>query len=695
MGARESDAVKRAARAAELREWLRQQNHRYYLLDAPEVSDAEYDARFDELRALEAAHPELVTPDSPTQRVGGAASASFEPVPHRVPMLSLRKAMDENELLDFDRRVRETLVQPRVDYTAEPKLDGLAVSLRYENGVLVRGATRGDGATGEDITANLRTLDSIPRRLRGDAPAVLEVRGEVYLPLAGFRRWVREATARGEKPPVNPRNGAAGSLRQLDPAITARRPLAFLAYGLGVVEGWTLPKTHTEVLESLSALGLPVSELVETVHGVEGCIAYFEAMAKNRAALAFEIDGVVFKLDDLAGRDELGTVSREPRWAVAYKFAAEEADTVLEKVDFQVGRTGALTPVARLKPVFVGGATVSNATLHNMDEIERKRLWLGDTVRVRRAGDVIPEVLGVVVDGELTQPDREPPSDIELPAACPVCGGHVERPEGEVVARCTNGLSCRAQLHGALVHFVSRKAIDVDGLGEKLLAQLIDDGSIASPADIYELKVEALAQRERMGEKSATNLVAAIEASRSTSFARFLFALGIPEVGETTARDLARHFGTLDALREAAERDLATATAEKKKDRYPELQAVPDVGPNVAAATTQFLAEPRNLAVIGTLVKPREEGGSGLHWPEPKELAQGPLSGKTFVITGTLQESREAVAARIEAAGGKVSGSVSAKTDYLVAGEAAGSKLAKAEKLGVAVLDWKGLLALL
>lgn len=688
-------SIPAAQRAAELRQWLQAQNHRYYVLDAPEVSDAEYDARFDELRALEAEHPELKTADSPTQQVGGAASSSFAPVPHRVPMLSLRKAMNEAELRDFDRRVRTTLAREQVAYTAEPKLDGLAVSLRYEQGVLVRGATRGDGSTGEDITANLRTIGSLPRRLKGEAPEVLEVRGEVYLPLAGFHRWVVEATARGEKPPVNPRNGAAGSLRQLDPKVTAGRPLAFLAYGLGVVQGWALPKTHIEVLAALRGFGLPVSDLVETADGVDGCLAYFESMRERRTGLGFEIDGVVFKLDDLAGREELGTVSREPRWACAYKFAAEEADTLLEKVEFQVGRTGALTPVARLQPVFVGGATVSNATLHNMDEIERKRLWLGDRVRVRRAGDVIPEVLGVVVDGELVQPDRDPATNIALPSECPVCKGHVERPEGEVVARCTNGLSCRAQLHGALVHFVSRKAIDIDGLGEKLLAQLIEGGAIASPADIYHLQADALAGMERMGEKSAANLVAAIEASRSTSFARFLFALGIPEVGETTARDLARHFGTLDALLLAAERDRATAEAVKKKDRYPELQAVPDVGPNVAAAITQFFAEPRNRAVIEVLVKPRDEGGCGVHWPAAQVAAEGPLSGRTFVITGTLPESRDAVAARIEAAGGKVTGSVSAKTDFLVAGEAAGSKLAKAEKLGVAVLGWEALLRLL
>lgn len=693
MGPCEPNAVSLApaARVAALREWLRAQNHRYYVLDDPQVSDAEYDARFDELRQLEAAHPDLIAAGTPTQQVAGSASARFEPVPHRVPMLSLRKAMDVAELRDFDRRVREALLRDQVDYTAEPKLDGLAVSLRYERGQLVRGATRGDGSTGEDITANLRTIAAVPHTLKGMAPEVLEVRGEVYLPLDGFRRWVQDATARGEKPPVNPRNGAAGSLRQLDSAITASRPLSFLAYGLGVVEGWPLPVRHSQVLDALHSFGLPVSDLIKTVAGVEGCIHYFAQMQQQRAALPFEIDGVVFKLDDLAGREELGAVSREPRWAVAYKFAAEEADTVLEKVEFQVGRTGALTPVARLAPVFVGGATVSNATLHNMDEVARKGLWPGDTVRVRRAGDVIPEVVGVVLDGAVVVPERSPITAIVLPASCPVCGGAVERIEGEVIARCTNGLSCRAQLHGALVHFVSRKAMDIDGLGEKLLAQLIEHGRVESPADIYTLTTEELVGLDRMGEKSASNLVAAIAGSRETSFARFLFALGCPQLGEATARDLARQFGTLDALYAATEADAPTEhdAAIKEKDRFPQLRAVPDVGPTVAAHLTHFFNEPRNRIVIAALVS------AGVQWPAPQASSSGPLAGKTFVITGTLPESREAVAARIEAAGGKVTGSVSAKTDYLVAGEAAGSKLAKAEKLGVAVLGWEPLLQVL
>ena len=709
-----------AKRVAELRRAIAQADHDYYVLDDPSIADAEYDALFSELLALEATHPQLLSADSPTQRVGGQAASAFAPVRHRLPMLSLRKADDVAALHEFDRRVRETLGRPLVDYAAEPKLDGLAVSLIYEDGVLVTGATRGDGETGEDITANLRTVRSIPLALAlagrrsAKPPRRLEVRGEVYLPLAGFRRWVAQATERGERAPVNPRNAAAGSLRQLDPAITATRPLAFYAYGVGVSEGWAMPKTHGAILAQLREDGFPVSALVETVTGVEGCIDYFERMAARRAQLPFDIDGVVLKLDDLASREELGTVSREPRWACAYKFAAEEAETWLENVEFQVGRTGAITPVARLKPVFVGGATVSNATLHNLDEVTRKDVRIGDTVIVRRAGDVIPEVARVVLERR--------PADarvIVLPPACPVCGGAIERPEGEAVARCTNGLSCRAQLHGALIHFVSRKAMDIEGLGEKLLAQLIDtdreDLRIATPADIYlKLDAEKLASLERMGEKSAQNLVDAIERSRGTSFERFLFALGIRVVGETTARDLARHFGTLPALLEAAELDAAESatvlaaraahaareaeagrkirrTEAERGPAYPRLEAVPDVGETVAESIAHFLTEPRNRAVIDTLVAPKPRG-AGIHWPAPKAVTGGVLDGQTFVITGTLPGlSRDEAGALIEANGGKLSGSVSKKTDYLLAGESAGSKLAKAQSLGVPVIDLEAL----
>ncbi|MDZ4078586.1 NAD-dependent DNA ligase LigA [Hydrocarboniphaga sp.] len=678
-------------RIAELRQALEEHNYRYYVLDDPKVADAEYDRLFEALRKLESEHPELLTSDSPTQRVGGAPRPGFEEVQHRLPMQSLRKCADEGELRDFDRRVRETLNVEFATYAAEPKLDGLAVSLTYENGVFVRGATRGDGTTGEDITENLRTIRRIPLRLRGDAPPVIEVRGEVYLPLAGFKRMVEEATASGDKVPVNPRNAAAGSLRQLDSRITAKRPLAFYAYGVGYSEGWKAPKLHSQALEQLRGWGFPVSEYVKTVQGVEGCIAFFEDIARKRAKLGFDIDGVVFKLDDLAGREELGSVSREPRWACAYKFAAEEAQTLLEGIEFQVGRTGAITPVARLKPVFVGGANVSNATLHNMDEVRRKDVRVGDTVLVRRAGDVIPEVIGAVLEDDAARAAHLQRPEPEMLTQCPVCGGKVERVEGEVVARCANGLSCRAQLHGALIHFVSRKAMDVEKLGEKLLAQLIDQNIVRSPADIYDtskVNADVLTDLERMAEKSASNVIAAIEDSKSTTFQRFLYALGCPQVGETTARDLARHFGTLDALYAATEADAPTEHDEalKDKDRFPQLRAVPDVGPTVAAHVVHFFNEPHNREVIAKLVE------AGVNWPAPKAAATGNLSGKTFVITGTLPGvSREEASALIEANGGKVSGSVSKNTDFLLAGEAAGSKLAKAEKLGVAVLDWAAL----
>lgn len=676
-----------AARAVELRRVLEEHNHRYYVLDQPSISDAEFDRLFDELRALESAHPELLTPDSPTQRVGGAASAEFAPVRHRQPMLSLRKCTTEAEFADFDRRVRDTLGREPVDYVAEPKLDGLAVSLTYERGVLVRGATRGDGETGEDITANLRTIRSIPLTLRGDSlPPLVEVRGEVYLPLEGFRRWKAEAEARGDKAPVNPRNAAAGSLRQLDSRITAQRPLAFYAYAIGYSEGWSLPRLHAQAIAQVRAWGFPVSELIETVSGVEGAQAYFERMQERRASLGFDIDGVVYKLDDLAGREELGAVSREPRWACAYKFAAEEAETEILNVDFQVGRTGALTPTARLKPVFVGGATVSNATLHNMDEVARKDVMIGDFVIVRRAGDVIPEVKEVV-------PGKRPADarPVLAPTHCPECGSVAERAEGEVVYRCTGGLRCPAQLQAALLHFVSRRALDMEGLGEKLLLQLIDKGLVRSAADLYRLQVAQLAQLERMGEKSAQNVIDAIERSKHTTLARFLYALGIRDVGEATADALAAHFRTLEALIEAAEADAPTDEAAlKDKERFPRLREVADVGPEVARQISRWFGSEANRALVAEL------RAAGIDWPQAAaRVSEGPLLGKTFVITGTLPVSRDAAAQLIEAHGGKVTGSVSAKTDYLLAGEAAGSKLAKAEKLGVAVLDWNAFNAMI
>ncbi|MFA5941714.1 MAG: NAD-dependent DNA ligase LigA [Sinimarinibacterium sp.] len=665
-------------RAEELRRQLNEHNYRYYVLDQPAVSDAEYDRLFDELQQLEKDHPDLVTPDSPTQRVGGQARADFAPVRHGQAMLSLRKVTTEEELRDFDRRVRETLGVAGIDYVGEPKLDGLAVSLTYEDGVLVRGATRGDGETGEDITANLRTIRRIPLQLRGHAPRSIEVRGEVYLPLAGFKRWVEEATQRGERAPVNPRNAAAGSLRQLDPAVTASRPLAFYAYGVGQHEGWERLHRHTEVLDHLRRWGFPLSELIERVHGPEGCQRYFETMQARRAALPFDIDGVVFKLDDLAGREELGAVSREPRWAVAYKFAAEEAETVIEDIDFQVGRTGALTPTARLRTVFVGGANVSNATLHNLDEIARKDVRIGDWVVVRRAGDVIPEVKEVVL--------AKRPHDVRLvqvPERCPVCGSPVVREEGDPVARCTGGLTCPAQLSRALQLFASRRALDIEGLGEKLLGQLIEQGLVRKSSDIYRLDVQRLADLERMGEKSAQNLIDAIEGSKETTLARFLFALGIPQVGEATAQGLAAHYRTLEALIEAALSDAPTADAPglKDKERFPRLREVPDVGPEVARQISLWCFQDKHRALIDEL------RAAGVRWPQAPAPVQGTLSGKTLVLTGTLPGmSRDEAAALIEAHGGRVSGSVSKKTDYVVAGEAAGSKLAKAEQLGVPVL---------
>ena len=675
-------AATAAQRAAELRQQLHEHNHRYYVLDAPAIPDSEYDRLLRELQELETAHPQLRTADSPTHRVGAPPREDLVPVRHRQPMQSLDNCFDDVELRNFDRRVREGLGREAVEYSAEPKIDGLAISLTYERGVLVLGATRGDGETGEDVTDNLRTLGAIPLRLGGAGkqwPAVIEIRGEVYMPRPGFERMNRALEQRGEKTFVNPRNAAAGALRQLDPAVTASRPLAFLAYAMGRVEGFALPKTHAAVLEQLRRWNLPVSELIETVSGVEGCQRYYEKIGARRVTLDFDIDGVVYKLNELAGREELGSVARAPRWAIAHKYPAEEALTVLENVEFQVGRTGTLTPVARLKPVFVGGVTVSNATLHNMDEIGRLEVRIGDEVVVRRAGDVIPSVARLHAPGSQRK-------KITMPARCPVCGGKVEREEGEVAARCTNGLSCRAQLLGSLLHFVSRRALDIEGLGDKLLAQLVDREVVSSPADIFRLTAETLSGLERMAAKSAANVIAAIEASKATTFERFLYALGIRDVGETTARELARHFGSLEALMEAAAADVDTTHAGKEKDRCPTLRQVPDVGPVVAAFICHFFSEIRNQKVIAQL------RASGVHWPAPKESAGGVLSGKTFVLTGALPGmSRDEAGALIEANGGKTSGSVSKKTDYVLAGADAGSKLAKAEKLGVAVIDLDGL----
>ena len=656
------DEVRQRAQA--LREQIEAHNHRYYVLDDPSISDAQYDALFRELQALEAQYPSLRTPDSPTQRVGAPPSAAFAEVEHLQPMQSLANAFTAQELAEFDRRVREALGLDTVRYVAEPKLDGLAVSLLYERGLLLRAATRGDGRRGEDITANVRTIRTVPLKLRGDAPLRVEVRGEVYMPRSGFLRMNAEAEASGGKVFVNPRNAAAGSLRQLDPRVTAQRPLAMFAYAVAHHEGYVLPRTHTEVLAQLRDWGFQVSDLIEAVEGLDGVLDYCARLAARRPELDFDIDGVVCKLDDLAAREELGSVARAPRWAIAYKFPAEEATTVLRDVEFQVGRTGALTPVARLEPVFVGGVTVSNASLHNLDEIERKDVRIGDTVVVRRAGDVIPEVVRVV-------PDRRPADArrITLPTACPVCGGEVVRNEGEAVARCTAGLSCRAQLHAALVHFVSRKAMDIDGLGERLLSQLIEAGWVSGPADLYRLKADQIESLERMGEKSAAKVIAAIDRSRRTTLDRLLYALGIREVGEVTAQALAAHFGSIEAI----------AKADRKA-----LEAVPDVGPKVAERVHAWFADPQHRRLLDELLPQLQ-----LILPE-RAAADGPLAGLSFVITGTLPGlSRDEAADWLRQRGARVTSSVSKKTDYLIAGEGSGSKRARAEALGVPVIDWE------
>lgn len=659
-----------AEQLAALREAIRQHNHRYYVLDDPAVSDSEYDRLMQQLRALENAHPHLITADSPSQRVGGVALTAFSSVRHAEPMLSLDNAFSEQDLADFDRRVRERLGDStaEIDYACEPKLDGIAVSLRFEHGLLVQAATRGDGESGEDITANVRTIASVPLRLMGNGhPPVLEVRGEVFMPHAGFEALNARAREQGEKTFVNPRNAAAGSLRQLDASLTARRPLTWFAYGLGRVESWLKPDRHTDVLAALKAWGLPVNPLTERVQGLAGCQQYYRKLQQQRSSLGYDIDGIVFKVDRLDWQQQLGFTARAPRWAVAHKFPAQEEMTVLRAVEFQVGRTGAITPVARLEPVFVGGVTVSNATLHNLDEIRRLDVRVGDTVIVRRAGDVIPQIVSVVQE-------RRPvdAAVVELPLACPVCDSAIERVEGQVVARCTGGLVCAAQRKEALRHFASRKAMDIEGLGEKLIDQLVDAGLLQSLPDIYRLQQVQLAALERMGEKSAENLLAAIEASKQTTLARFLYALGIREVGEATAKALVRAFGDLDALLAA---DI---------DR---LQAVPDVGPVVAEHLHAFLHNPANVQVIHDLQ------AAGLHWPVETVAQSLPWAGKTFVLTGTLDSlTRDEAKERLEALGAKVAGSVSAKTHVVVAGREAGSKLAKAEALGIPVWDEAALL---
>ena len=723
-----------AERAAELRAQLHHHAHRYYVLDAPEIPDAEYDRLFQELQAIEAAHPELLTPDSPTQRVGGKVLDGLVPVRHAVPMLSIQTETDTTAggAEAFDGRVRRELglseADPAVDYAAELKFDGLAINLRYERGVLVQAATRGDGETGEDVTQNIRTIGQIPLRLNGKAPEIIEVRGEVYMRRDDFEKLNERQREKGEKTYINPRNTAAGAVRQLDPAITAQRPLSFFAYGLGEVQGWTLPETHSGLLDALAAFGLPVCADRRVAQGAAGLVAFHAQIASKRDALPFDIDGVVYKVNSLALQRELGFKTREPRWAVAHKYPAQEQMTVLRDIEIQVGRTGKLTPVAKLEPVFVGGTTVSNATLHNMFEMRRKDVRVGDRVIVRRAGDVIPEVVGRVASslgvgvpraaqiglvGEATalipegrRTARTPyVSNFHMPKACPVCGSAVKREAGEVDYRCTGGLFCRAQRKQAILHYAHRRAVDIEGLGDKLVEQLVDrdvvqtlpdlyrlglrayaelhdisfkDALVAlSRADHFQIAKEALAELDKMADLSARNLLGALEKSKQTTLPRFLFGLGIRHVGEATAKDLARHFGQLDTIMDA--------TVEQ-------LLEVNDVGPTVAQSIRTFFDQAHNREVVEQL------RACGVHWEEgaPAERAAQPLAGKTFVLTGTFPTlKREQAKEMLEAAGAKVAGSVSKKTDYVVAGEEAGSKLDKARELGVAVIDEAGMLALL
>lgn len=662
-----------SAEVSALKTQLAQYDYHYYVLDAPLVSDSEYDGFYRQLTALETAFPELITPDSPTQRVSGTASSAFQSVQHRQAMLSLNNAFADDELVAFDKRITEALDKPNIEYAVEPKFDGLAITLTYENGLFVQGATRGDGYTGENVTHNLRTIRAIPTKLTTpNPPALLEVRGEVLMLKRDFERLNQAQEAQGGKLFANPRNAAAGSLRQLDSRITATRPLHFFAYGLGEAVGTPSISSHSQAMQYLADLHFPVSDLRAVKQGVAGLRDYYASIGAKRTTLPFDIDGVVYKVNAFEQQATLGFVSRAPRWAIAHKFPAEEATTIVDDITVQVGRTGAITPVARLKPVFVGGVTVTNATLHNEDELRRKDIHIGDTVIVRRAGDVIPEVVASV-------PEKRPPHAraFVMPTACPECGSHIERPQDEAVARCTGGLFCPAQRKQAITHFASRRAMDIEGLGEKLVDQLVEANLVHKLDDIYRLDTATLANLERMAQKSAQNVIDAIEQSKQTTLARFIYALGIRNVGEATAKDLANHFGRLDAL--------MLASAEQ-------LLQVNDVGPIVAEAILQFFAESHNVDVINAM------RSLGVAWAEHdgKKAPSGALVNQTFVLTGTLPTlSRDAAKAMIEAAGGKVSGSVSKKTHYVVAGAEAGSKLENALALGITVLDEAGLMALL
>ena len=653
------------SRAGELRDIITEHNYQYYVLDDPRVPDAEYDRLFRELQDLEAQYPDIVTPDTPTRRVGASVETTFEEVVHRIPMLSLDNAFSDEELRDFDRRVRDRLkTEEDIEYVCEPKLDGLAVSLHYESGVLTRAATRGDGYTGEDITANIRTIPSVPLKLRGDnVPELVEVRGEVYMPREGFETLNKRLADKGEKTFVNPRNAAAGSLRQKKPTVTARRPLELCAYSVALEDESRLPATHWEGLQQVSAWGFRINPEMRRATGAEDCLQAYNELMDKRASLPYEIDGIVFKVNSLALQRQLGFVSRAPRWAIAQKFPAQEELTVIEDVEFQVGRTGAITPVARLKPVFVGGVTVSNATLHNMDEIRRLDARIGDTVFVRRAGDVIPQVVKVVAE---RRPDNT--REVQLPDACPVCQSDIVQIEGEVVARCSGGLFCPAQRKEAIRHYASRKALDIEGLGDKWIDILVDRELVTTVADLYLLKKADLTGLERMGDKSAGNLIDAIDRSRHPVLWKFLYALGIREVGEATAKALASHFGTLEAIGEADE---------------DALQSVSDVGPIVAGHIRSFFDQTHNQETIQALKD------AGVQWQtEEITASEKPLKGETWVLTGSLSDmTRDDAKAKLESLGAKVAGSVSGKTSCVVAGEAAGSKLTKAENLGVPVMD--------
>ncbi len=658
-------------RIEQLRNEINEHDHRYHVLDEPTIPDADYDRLMRELQRLESRYSHLITKDSPTQRVGAKPVAAFGEVRHEVPMLSLANAFDEKEVADFDRRVRERLGAETVEYAAEPKLDGLAISLLYRDGVLLRAATRGDGVRGEEVTENVRTIPSIPLRLRARGyPRLLEVRGEVYMTKEGFGSLNRKQAQAGEKIFANPRNAAAGSLRQLDPRITASRPLSMFCYGIGRVGGGQLPKRHSEITVRLGEWGLRIQPEMAVVEGAQGCLGYYRDMLQRRDVLDYATDGVVYKVNDLPSQAILGHVARAPRWAVAHKFPPQEALSTVNGIEVRVGRTGALTPVARLRPVVVGGVTVTNATLHNEDELRRKDIRVGDTVVVRRAGDVIPEVVR-------TLKERRPPgaAAFEFPSQCPVCGSEVIRAAGEAVARCSGGLFCPAQQVQTMLHFASRRALDIEGLGEKRVAQLVTRGWIANVADLYQLDADRLSALERMGPKSATNLVAALSKSKSTTFASFLYALGIRDVGEATAAALSTHFASLEELMAANEEAL---------------QAVPDVGPVVAQHIAAFFRQPHNREIIARLL------AAGMHWTTQKSQSIQPLAGLSFVLTGTLQTlSREEAKHRLGSLGAQISGSVSSKTSYLVVGKDPGSKLAKAQELGVRLMQEAELLAIL